>query len=57
MLAECWGHVGSDEQRLNALRQAADGDRGPESARIEFARALARSGKLDQAAPHPLTLG
>ena len=49
MLAECFKNMGSDEQRLNALRQAADGDRGPESARIELARALARAGKLDQA--------
>jgi cellulose synthase operon protein C len=49
MLAECYRHMGSDEQRLSALRQAADGDRSPESARIEFARALAKAGKLDQA--------
>jgi cellulose synthase operon protein C len=50
MLAECYRHVGSDEQRLNALRQAAaEGDRAPESVRIEFARALAQAGKLDQA--------
>ena len=49
MLAECYGRVGADEQRLDALRQAAEGDQGPESARIELAQALARSGKLDQA--------
>ncbi|MGP0065145.1 MAG: tetratricopeptide repeat protein [Isosphaeraceae bacterium] len=49
MLAECYGRVGMDEQRMDALRQVADGDRGPEFARIEFAQALARSGKLDQA--------
>ena len=49
MLAECYGRVGDDEQRLDALRQAAEGDQGPESARIELAQALARSGKLDQA--------
>ena len=28
MLAECYGRVGADEQRLDALRQAAEGDRG-----------------------------
>ena len=50
MLAECYRHVGSDEQRLNALRQAAaEGDRAPESVRIEFARALVKAGKLDPA--------
>jgi cellulose synthase operon protein C len=49
MLAECYRHVGTDEQRLNALKQAAEGDRAPDSARIEFARALVRAGKLDQA--------
>jgi len=50
MLAECYGHVGYEEQRLDALRRAAEGERGPEdSARIELAQALARSGKLDQA--------
>ncbi len=57
MLAECHGHLGSDEQRLAALRQAADGDRAPASARIELARALAQSGQLDQATKtlQPLT--
>ena len=49
MLAECYGRLGDDEQRLDALRRAAEGDQGPESARIELAQALARSGKLDQA--------
>ncbi len=49
MLAECYSHMGSDEQRLDALRQAADGDQAPASARVEFARALGRAGKLDQA--------
>jgi len=49
MLAECYSRTGEEEQRLDALRQAAEGDRGPESARIELVQALARSGKLDQA--------
>ena len=49
MLAECYSHVGSDEQRMDALRQAVEGVRAPESTRIEFGRSLARSGKLDQA--------
>ncbi len=49
MLAEAYGQVGSDEQRLDALRRAAEGDRAHESASIELARALARSGRLDKA--------
>ncbi len=49
MLAECYHQAGDDEQRLDALRQAADGDRGPDDARIELVQALAQSGKLDQA--------
>ncbi|MGA2700263.1 MAG: tetratricopeptide repeat protein [Isosphaeraceae bacterium] len=49
MLAECHGRTGDEEQRLDALHQAAEGDRGPESARLELAQALVRSGKLDQA--------
>jgi cellulose synthase operon protein C len=49
MLAECYSRTGDEEQRLDALRQAAEGDRGPESARIELVQALARSGKLEQA--------
>ncbi len=49
MLAECYGRVGDEEQRLDALRRVAEGDRGPDSARIELAQALAASGKLDQA--------
>jgi len=49
MLAECYDRVGDEEQRLAALRRAAAGDQGPESARIELAQTLARAGKLDQA--------
>ena len=49
MLADCYGRVGSQEQSLDALRQAADNGAGPDEARIDLARALARSGKLDQA--------
>src|SRR5271157_2273740 len=49
MLAECYSRVGSDEQRMDALRQAAEDDLAPESTRIEFAQALARAGKLGQA--------
>ena len=49
MLAECYSQVGSDEQRMDALRQSAEGDWAPQSTRIEFGQALARSGKLDQA--------
>ena len=49
MLAECHGRLGADEQRLEALRRAAQGDRGTELARLELVRALAESGRLDQA--------
>jgi cellulose synthase operon protein C len=49
MMAECHRRGGDEERRLDALRQAAEGDHGPESTRVEFAQALVRSGKLDQA--------
>ena len=56
MLAECYGRAGDEEQRLEALRRAAEGGGGPESARVGLAQALARSGKLDQAAATLLPL-
>ena len=49
MLAECYDRVGYDEKSLDALRQVADGERGPESARLAYGRALARADKLGQA--------
>jgi cellulose synthase operon protein C len=49
MLAECYRHVGDDEQRLDALRQAAERSKTPDSARAEFSQALARSGQMDEA--------
>src|SRR5262249_25778674 len=49
MLAQCYARVGSDEQGLDALGRVAEGDPGPEPARIAYARALERSGKLYQA--------
>jgi cellulose synthase operon protein C len=49
MLAECFGHLGLDDQRLDALRKAAKGDSSPESVRIELARALGRCGDLNEA--------
>ena len=49
MLAECHGRMGSDDRRLDALRRAADGTHGGEAARLELVRALAESGRLDQA--------
>ncbi len=49
MLADCYGRVGAEEKRLAALRQAAEGDRGQDLARIAYARALERSDKLDEA--------
>jgi tetratricopeptide (TPR) repeat protein len=47
MLAECYGHLGLDEERLAALRQAIEG--GIESARVALAQALTESGQPDQA--------
>jgi tetratricopeptide (TPR) repeat protein len=49
MLAECHGHLGADEQRLDDLRRAVDGDRNAERTRVEFAQALARAGQVDRA--------
>jgi tetratricopeptide (TPR) repeat protein len=49
MLAECYSHVGTVDQRMDALRQAGESPGAPEPARIEYAQALARSGKIDQA--------
>ena len=48
MLAECYGRVGAEEHRLDALRQLVESDRAPDSARVELARSLARSDRLDQ---------
>ncbi len=48
MLADCYGRVGAQEHRLDALRQLVESDRAPDSARVELARSLARSDKLDQ---------
>jgi cellulose synthase operon protein C len=49
MLAECYGRVGNEERRLDALRRIAESAQASDSARIELVHALARSGKLDQA--------
>ena len=49
MLAECYGRLGSDDQRLNVLRKVAEADRSLESVRVELAQALGRSGDLDKA--------
>jgi predicted Zn-dependent protease len=49
MLAECYRQIGDDEQRLDALQQAAEGDREDGSARVKLAEELARLGKLDRA--------
>ena len=49
MLAECYRRLGHEEQRLDALRRAAEGDQGPDSTRVELAHALFRSGKIDEA--------
>ncbi|MGA8349109.1 MAG: hypothetical protein WB773_15080 [Isosphaeraceae bacterium] len=47
-MAECYGRVGAEEHRLDALRLLVESDRAPDSARVELARSLARSDKLDQ---------
>jgi tetratricopeptide (TPR) repeat protein len=49
MLAECYGRLGDDEQRLEALHRAGAGDQGADLARAEEVRALLETGKLDQA--------
>ena len=49
MLAECHGRLGNDDQRLDALRHAAEASHGAESARFEAAGMLARSGQFEQA--------
>lgn len=49
MLAECHARLGSDEQRLEALRRAAGRDQGSELARIELVQVLAQSGRVDEA--------
>jgi tetratricopeptide (TPR) repeat protein len=53
-LATCYGRIGCDEQRLDALRRAGGGDTGggsqaPDSLRAEYALALAQAGALDEA--------
>jgi tetratricopeptide (TPR) repeat protein len=49
MLAKCYDRLGSDEQRLAALQQAAAGVRADPTACAALAAELARSGKLDEA--------
>ncbi len=49
MLAECHRRLGHDEQRLEALRRAAEGEQGADEARLVLTRELAQSGRLDQA--------
>src|SRR5262249_33451008 len=49
MLAECYGRLGDDEQRLEALHRAGAGDQGADLARAKEVRALLEAGKLDQA--------
>ena len=49
MLAECYGRLGEEEKRLDALRRAAEGGQNTDFARIKLTQALVRSGKLDQA--------
>jgi tetratricopeptide (TPR) repeat protein len=50
MAADCQGRRGHDEQRLTALRHAVDvkGTSATEASRLELARALLRSGDIEQ---------
>ena len=48
MLAECYGRVGAEEHRLDALRSVVESDHAPVSARGELARSLARSDNPDR---------
>ena len=49
MLAECYTQLGWDEQRVEALRSAAEGPAASESARLALARSLAASNNFDEA--------
>ncbi len=49
MLAECFGQLGHDEERLDILRSLAKSDRSLESDQIALAQAMARSGDLNRA--------
>src|SRR5262249_41884021 len=49
MLADCHARMGSDDLRLEALRQAAERDQGGDAARAVLAGVLAQSGQIDQA--------
>ncbi len=49
MLAECHRHLGNEQERIQALRQAVERDKNADGAPIELTQALVRSGKLDQA--------
>jgi tetratricopeptide (TPR) repeat protein len=49
MLAECHGRMGSEEQRVAALRRAVDGGVRDESPRLELVQALIGLGDLDEA--------
>ena len=49
LLAECYRSVGDEDQREAAFRSLVDSGRAPDSVRIELARSLTRSDKLDQA--------
>jgi predicted Zn-dependent protease len=49
MLAECYGRLGLEEQRLAALEQAADDETAGAAVGPALAEGLARAGKLDEA--------
>ena len=48
MLVECFGRVGDQERRLEALQRLAESDRASDFTRIEFAKSLVQAGKLDR---------
>ncbi len=49
MLAECYGNLGCDDQRLHVLAKVAEADQSLASVRIELAQALGRTGEFDKA--------
>ena len=53
LLADCFGHLGADDQRLAALRQAAEDDRSADPVRLS----LLKPGQVGQAGPGNRDLG
>ncbi len=56
LLAECYGRLNLDEQRVAVLHSASEGSAPSQAAQLELARALAVANRLDEALTllHPL---